>query len=222
MKDFFKFARSNKNVDINGLKKYNEYNRLNMPAVLEERQQNIGSQDIFSRLMQDRIIFLGTEIDDESANIIQAQLMYLASVDPNKEISMYINSPGGVCTSGLAIYDTMQMIPCPISTTCIGYSASMAAILLAAGEKGRRFALPHSRIMIHQPSGGAIGQTSDILITAKEIENTRKELSNILANHTGQPLKKLMKDMDRDFWLSPEEAKAYGIVDNVLTGKRRF
>lgn len=172
--------------------------------------------DVFSRLMMDRIIFLGVQIDDDVANIIIAQLLFLASMDPKADISLYINTPGGTVSSGLAIYDTMQLIEPDVATICTGTAASMGSVLLCAGQKGKRSALPHSRVLIHQPLGGAHGQASDILIAAKEIEKTRTELFKIIAAHTGQPYEKIALDGDRDYWMSSQEAKEYGMVDKVL------
>ena len=171
--------------------------------------------------MQDRIIFLGTAIDDDVANIIQAQLLYLETANPERDIQIYINSPGGSVSSGLGIYDTMQLIEPKVSTICTGMAASMAAVLLAAGEQGRRSALPHSRVMIHQPLGGVQGQASDIAITAREILKYKHELYEILANHSGQPIEKIEADADRDYWMRADEAKAYGLIDEVLVGRKR-
>ena len=176
--------------------------------------------DVFSRLMMDRIIFLGVPIDDDVANIIQAQLLFLASTDPSADISLYINSPGGQVTSGLGIYDTMQLVEPDVATICTGLAASMASVLLCAGEKGKRSALPHSRVLIHQPLGGAQGQASDILIAAREIEKTRTELYKIISEHSGQPVEKIAADGDRDYWMSAEEAKAYGMIDEILSRKK--
>ena len=173
--------------------------------------------DVFSRLMMDRIIFLGTQVSDQSANIIQAQLLYLDSVDPDKDISLYINSPGGSVYAGLGIYDTMQYINSDVSTICTGMAASMAAVLLVAGESGKRFALPHSRVMIHQPMGGIQGQASDIEITAREILKLKSELYNIISNHSGQPFDKVEADSDRDYWMTAAEAKEYGMIDKIIT-----
>ncbi len=191
------------------------------PTVIEERRMNVAQMDVFSRLMMDRIIFLGVAIDDDVANIITAQLLFLESLDPSADISLYINSPGGKVSSGLAIYDTMQLIKPSVSTICTGMAASMGSVLLCAGEKGKRFALPHSKVLIHQPLGGAHGQASDILIAAKEIEKTRNELISIIANHSGTPFEKVFADADRDYWMSAEEAKAYGMVDDILVNKAR-
>lgn len=187
------------------------------PTIIEERQLNVAQMDVFSRLMMDRIIFLGTQIDDYTANVIQAQLLYLDSSDPGKDISIYINSPGGSVYAGLGIYDTMQYISSDVKTICTGMAASMAAVLLVAGEKGKRFALNHSRVMIHQPMGGAQGQASDIEITAREIQKLKKELYTIISNHSRVPFKKVEKDSDRDYWMTSAEAKQYGMIDEVLT-----
>jgi len=186
------------------------------PYIIEERQLNVAQMDVFSRLMMDRIIFLGTAINDNVANIIQAQLLFLESVDSSKDISIYINSPGGGVYAGLGMYDTMQFIKPDVATICTGMAASMAAVLMCAGAKGKRSALPHSRIMIHQPLGGAQGQASDIEITAREILKLKDELYKIIAKHSGQTLKKVEKDSDRDYWMKAEEAKAYGMVDEIL------
>ena len=191
------------------------------PYILEERQLNVTQMDVFSRLMMDRIIFLGAPIYDDAANIIQAQLLFLESVDPEKDIQIYVNSPGGSVSAGLGIYDTMQLIAPDVATICTGMAASMGAVLLAAGAAGKRSALPHSRVMIHQPLGGTQGQASDIEITAREILRTKRELYDILSLHTGQPIKKIERDADRDYWLSSEEAKAYGLIDEVLTKREK-
>lgn len=187
------------------------------PYIIEERQMNMTQMDVFSRLMMDRIIFLGSGIDDYVANVIQAQLLFLESVDANKDISIYINSPGGGVYAGLGIYDTMQFIKPEINTICTGMAASMGAVLMCAGQKGKRSALPHSRIMIHQPLGGAQGQASDIEITAREILKLKEELYEILAKHTGQTIKKIHHDSDRDYWMTAAEAKKYGMIDEILT-----
>lgn len=186
------------------------------PTIIEERQLNVAQMDVFSRLMMDRIIFLGTQVSDQSANIIQAQLLYLDSVDPDKDISLYINSPGGSVYAGLGIYDTMQYINSDVSTICTGMAASMAAVLLVAGEKGKRYALPHSRVMIHQPMGGIQGQASDIEITAREILKLKEELYRIISDHSGQPFSKVEADSDRDYWMIAKEAQEYGMIDKVL------
>lgn len=186
------------------------------PTIIEERQLNIATMDVFSRLMMDRIIFLGVPIDDYVANIIQAQLLFLESVDPVKDIQIYLNTPGGMVYAGLGIYDTMQYIAPDVATICTGMAASMGAVILCAGEKGKRTALKHSRILIHQPMGGASGQASDIEITAKEIQKIKKELYEIIAMHSGQDYKKIWKDADRDYWMMADEAKEYGMIDEVL------
>ncbi len=186
------------------------------PTIIEERQLNMTQMDVFSRLMMDRIIFLGTQIDEYSANVIQAQLLYLDTSDPGKDISIYLNTPGGSVYAGLGIYDTMQYISSDVSTICTGMAASMGAVLLVAGTAGKRFALPHSRVMIHQPMGGAQGQASDIEITAREIQKLKKELYTIIANHSGRSYKQIEKDSDRDYWMIAEEAKKYGMIDKVL------
>ena len=187
------------------------------PYILEERTLNVTQMDVFSRLMMDRIIFLGTEINDYTANTIQAQLLYLDSVDSSKDISIYINSPGGSVTSGLGIYDTMQFIQSNVTTICTGIAASMAAVLLVAGHEGKRFALPHSRVMIHQPLGGVQGQASDIEITAREIQKYKKELYTIISDHSHTPFEKVWADSDRDYWMTAQEAKEYGMIDAVLS-----
>ena len=186
------------------------------PYILEERQLNVTQMDVFSRLMMDRIIFLGTEINDYTANTVQAQLLYLDSTDPGKDISIYINSPGGSVTAGLGIYDTMQFISSDVATICTGMAASMAAVLLVAGEKGKRFALKHSRVMIHQPMGGAQGQASDIEITAKQIQILKKELYEIISTHSGKSYEEVYRDSDRDYWMTAQEACDYGMIDKVL------
>ncbi len=189
------------------------------PYILEERQLNVTQLDVFSRLMMDRIIFLGTEVNDYTANVLQAQMLYLDSVDTAKDISIYINSPGGSVYAGLGIYDTMQFVNSDVRTICTGMAASMAAVLLVAGKEGKRSALPHSRIMIHQPMGGAQGQASDIEITAREIQKLKKELYTIISDHSHQPFDKVWADSDRDYWMTAEEAKEYGMVDEVLARK---
>ena len=190
------------------------------PVVTEERHLNVAQMDVFSRLMMDRIIFLGCPVTDDVANIIQAQLLFLESVDSAKDISIYVNSPGGSVSAGLGIYDTMQLISCDVSTTCAGLAASMGAILLTAGKKGKRFALKHSRIMIHQPLGGVQGQASDIEITARQILKTRDELYRILSLHTGKSVAQIETDSDRDYWLTSAEAVEYGLIDRVLTKRQ--
>ena len=189
------------------------------PYILEERQLNVTQMDVFSRLMMDRIIFLGTEIDDYTANTLQAQLLFLDSTDPGKDISIYINSPGGSVYAGLGIYDTMQFIASDVATICTGMAASMAAVLLVAGKEGKRSALKHSRIMIHQPMGGAQGQASDIEITAREIQKLKKELYTIIAEHSHTDFDKVWADSDRDYWMTAQEAQEYGMIDRVMIRK---
>lgn len=218
MKNEFKdFAT--KHLGLNGLAldKYVDITSSYIsPTIIEERQLNVAQMDVFSRLMMDRIIFLGTQIDDYTANVIQAQLLYLDSADPGKDISIYLNTPGGSVYAGLGIYDTMQFISSDVATICTGMAASMGAVLMAAGKKGKRSALKHSRIMIHQPMGGAQGQASDIEITAREIQKLKKELYTILSEHTGNPFEKIEQDSDRDYWMTAQEAKEYGMVDEIL------
>lgn len=217
MNDFRKYAT--KHLGMNGLA-LDQYADITSsyisPTIIEERQLNVAQMDVFSRLMMDRIIFLGTQIDDYAANVIQAQLLYLDSADSGKDISIYINSPGGSVYAGYGIYDTMQFIASDVSTICTGIAASMAAVLLVAGEKGKRFALKHSRIMIHQPLGGMQGQASDMEITVKEILKIKKELYTIISDHSGQTLEKVEQDSDRDYWMTSGEAKEYGMIDDVL------
>ncbi len=191
-----------------------------VPIVVEQTQRGERAYDIYSRLLRERILFIGSPIDDNVASLVIAQLLFLESEDPEKDISIYINSPGGLVHSGLAIYDTIQYIRPSVSTLCVGLAASMAAVLLAAGSKGKRFALPHSRVMIHQPIGGIQGQAADIEIHAKEILKTRERLNEILANHTGQPLDQIKRDTDRDFFMSAAEAKEYGIIDEVFLPRK--
>ena len=218
MTDFGKYALSDHRVPSLSLDQYVRQSMAYMnPTIIEERQLNAVAMDVFSRLMMDRIIFLGLPIDDNVANIVQAQLLYLASVDAKADISLYLNTPGGAVSSGLGIYDTMQLIAPQVATICTGMAASMGAVLLCAGENGKRSALPHSKVMIHQPLGGARGQASDILIEAQEIEKTRDELYNIIASHSGQPFDKVFKDADRDYWMSADEALKYGMIDSILT-----
>ena len=227
--DFTKFAVGHKGISSNTLHHYtNSVNNAFAPTadylnpyILEERQLNVTQMDVFSRLMMDRIIFLGTQVTDQSANIIQAQLLYLDSVDPEKDISIYINSPGGSVYAGLGIYDTMQYVNSDVSTICTGMAASMAAVLLVAGEKGKRYALPHSRVMIHQPMGGIQGQASDIEITAREILKLKEELYRIISDHSGQPFEKVERDSDRDYWMIAQEAKEYGMIDKVLVNTKK-
>ncbi len=221
MNDFRKYAT--RHLGMNGMviddviKSQAQY--MN-PYILEERQLNVTQMDVFSRLMMDRVIFLGTEIDDYTANTIEAQLLYLDSVDPGKDISIYLNSPGGSVTAGLGIYDTMQFISSEVSTTCTGMAASMAAVLLVAGTEGKRFALPHSRVMIHQPLGGVQGQASDIEIEAREIQKFKKELYTIISEHSHTPFDKVWADSDRNYWMTASEAKEYGMIDAVLEKKK--
>ena len=191
------------------------------PTIIEERTRNVAAMDVFSRLMMDRIIFLGVPIDDDVANIIQAQLLFLASNDSSSDISLYLNTPGGVVSSGLGIYDTMQIIEPDVATICTGMAASMGSVLLCAGAPGKRSALKHARVMIHQPLGGAQGQASDILIAAQEIEKIKKELYTIISEHSGQPLDRIYADGDRDFWLNSQEALEYGMIDEILTKKTK-
>lgn len=215
--DFRKYAT--KHLGMNGLAldKYMDITSSYIsPTIIEERQLNVAQMDVFSRLMMDRIIFLGTQVDDYSANVIQAQLLYLDSADPGKDISIYLNSPGGSVYAGLGIYDTMQYISSDVSTICTGMAASMAAVLLVAGTKGKRFALKHSRVMIHQPMGGAQGQASDIEITAREIQKLKQELYTIIAEHSGNDIERIARDSDRDYWMTALEAKEYGMIDDVL------
>ena len=221
MNDFRQFAT--RHLGMNGmalddvLRAQSKY--MN-PYILEERQLNVTQMDVFSRLMMDRVIFLGTEIDDYTANTLQAQLLYLDSVDPGKNISIYINSPGGSVTAGLGIYDTMQFVSSEVETICTGMAASMGAVLLVAGAEGKRSALPHSRVMIHQPLGGVQGQASDIEIEAREIQKFKKELYTIISNHAHTPFDKVWADSDRNYWMTAEEAKEYGMIDNVLIRKK--
>ena len=220
MNEFENFASKDRGINPLTLGRYGAaIDRYINPTVIEERKMNVASMDVFSRLMMDRIIFLGVPIDDDVANIIQAQLLFLSSLDPTADISMYLNTPGGQVSSGLAIYDTMQLVSPAVGTICTGMAASMGAVLLCAGEKGKRSALPHSRVLIHQPLGGAKGQASDILIAAKEIEKTRTELCGIIAGHSGQPVEKVLSDVDRDYWMTAGEALEYGMIDNVLRKK---
>ena len=215
--DFRKYAT--KHLGMNGLAldKYVDITSSYIsPMIIEERQLNVAQMDVFSRLMMDRIIFLGTQVDDYTANVIQAQLLYLDSADPGKDISIYLNTPGGSVYAGLGIYDTMQYISSDVSTICTGMAASMGAVLLVAGATGKRFALQHSRVMIHQPMGGAQGQASDIEITAREIQKLKKELYTIIADHSGRPYEQIEKDSDRDYWMTAAEAKEYGMIDEVL------
>lgn len=224
MNEFEKYAVKHAGISSLNLHRYTSlysgYSAISnsiTPYIIEERQMNVAVMDVFSRLMMERIIFLGTPIYDDVANIVQAQLLFLDSTDSGKDIQIYINSPGGSVTAGLGIYDTMQIVTPDVATICTGMAASMGAILLAAGEKGKRSALTHSRVMIHQPMGGAEGQASDIEITAREIAKTKRELYDILAKHTGKSYEAIEKDADRDYWMKSDEAVEYGMIDQVLT-----
>ena len=219
-KDFRKFATGHLGLNGQVLDDYvSLQNQYINPYILEERQLNVTQMDVFSRLMMDRIIFLGTQIDDYTANTLQAQLLYLDSADPGKDISIYLNSPGGSVSAGLGIYDTMQFVTSDVATICTGMAASMAAVLLVAGKEGKRSALPHSRVMIHQPLGGVQGQASDIEIEAREIQKLKKELYQIIADHSHTPYDKVWADSDRNYWMTAEEAREYGMIDQVLTRK---
>ncbi len=220
--EFNNYATKHMGINSRTLEQYQSiYNNYISPTIIEERQLNIASMDVFSRLMMDRIIFLGVPIDDYVANIIQAQLLFLESTDPSKEIQIYFNTPGGSVHAGLGIYDTMQYINPDISTICTGMAASMGAVLLTAGAKGKRSALKHSRVMIHQPMGGAQGQASDIEITAREIQKLKKELYDIIAHHSGQTYEQVEKNSDRDYWMTSTEAKEYGMIDEVLVKNKK-
>ncbi|MBQ6727154.1 MAG: ATP-dependent Clp endopeptidase proteolytic subunit ClpP [Bacteroidales bacterium] len=218
MDEFRKYAIKHRGISSTTFDKYTSVvtNYLN-PTIIEERQLNVAQMDVFSRLMMDRIIFLGVPIDDTVANVIQAQLLFLESSDNSRDITIYINSPGGSVYAGLGIYDTMQLISPEIQTVCTGLAASMASVLLCAGSKGRRAALSHSRVLIHQPLGGAEGQASDIEITAREIGKLKHELYEIIAKHSGQPFDKIWADGDRDYWMTAEEALEYGMIDEILS-----
>ena len=221
-KEFKKYAVKGRGLNSMTLDRYEKATDAYInPTIIEERKLNVASMDVFSRLMMDRIIFLGVPIDDDVANIIQAQLLFLASTDPSADISLYINTPGGQVTSGLAIYDTMQLVEPDVATICTGMAASMGSVLLCAGAKGKRSCLPHSKVLIHQPLGGAQGQASDIMIAAKEIEKTRKELYEIISEHSGQPYDKVFADADRDYWMTATEALEYGMVDEILSKKAK-
>lgn len=220
--DFKKYSTKHLGIPSLRLEKYTSiYNSYISPTIIEERQLNVASMDVFSRLMMDRIIFLGLPIDDHAANIIQAQLLYLDSAEPGKDIQIYFNTPGGSVHAGLGIYDTMQYISCDIATICTGMAASMGAVLLTAGTEGKRSALKHSRIMIHQPMGGIQGPAADLEITTREILKLRDELYEIIAKHSGTTVKKVEKDSDRDFWMTSYEAKEYGMIDEVLDRQKR-
>lgn len=217
MTEFEKYAIKHRGVNSVAMHQFRSItNSYISPTIIEERQLNVAQMDVFSRLMMDRIIFLGVPIDDDVANIIQAQLLFLESTDPSKDIQIYLNSPGGSVYAGLGIYDTMQYISSDVATICTGIAASMASVLLCAGQKGKRTALPHSRVMIHQPMGGAEGQASDIEITAREILKLRDELYQIIADHSGNPFDKVFKDSDRDYWMTAKEALDYGMIDEIL------
>jgi ATP-dependent Clp protease protease subunit len=222
IKDFRKYAADRFGISSLTMQRYISANNSYIsPTIIEERQLNVASMDVFSRLMMDRIIFLGLPIDDYVANIIQAQLLYLDSSDPGKDIQIYLNTPGGTVHAGLGIYDTMQYISADVATICTGMAASMGAVLLTAGTKGKRSALKHSRIMIHQPMGGAEGQASDIEIVAKEIVKLKRELFEIISLHTGVAVEKVEKDSDRDYWMTASEAKEYGMIDEVLSRTKK-
>lgn len=219
-KDFYLFARDHR-ISATTLDGYSRISSAYInPTILEERKLNVAQLDIFSRLQADRIIFLGVPIDDDVANIIQAQLLYLTSIDHKEDISIYLNTPGGFVSAGLGIYDTMQIITPDVSTICTGMAASMGAVLLCAGAEEKRMILPHSRVMIHQPIGGTEGQASDIMIAAKEMQKTKDELARIISEHTGQQIEKVISDCDRDYWMNADEAVEYGIVDSVMSKQK--
>ncbi|MBO5803999.1 MAG: ATP-dependent Clp endopeptidase proteolytic subunit ClpP [Bacteroidales bacterium] len=216
--EFEKYAKGHLGISSTSLDKYSRvYAGYINPTIIEERQLNVATMDVFSRLMMDRIIFLGVGIDTDVANIIQAQLLFLESTDPTADIQLYLNSPGGMVYAGLGIYDTMQLVSPDVATICTGMAASMAAVLLTAGAKGKRTALPHSRVLIHQPMGGAEGQASDIEIAAREIKKLKGELYDIISKHSGKSVKQIEKDADRDYWMSAEEAVKYGMIDSILS-----
>ena len=220
--EFEKFASLERHISPMTLHRYaSVMDAYINPTVIEERHLNMAALDVFSRLLMDRIIWLGVPIDDDVANIIQAQLLFLSSSDSTADISLYINTPGGQVSSGLGIYDTMQLVEPDVATICTGMAASMGSVLLCAGAPGKRSALPHSRVLIHQPLGGAQGQASDILIAAKEIEKLRKELCTIISEHSGQPFDRVFADADRDFWMSAPEALEYGMIDRILTKRKK-
>ncbi|KGN71340.1 ATP-dependent Clp endopeptidase proteolytic subunit ClpP [Porphyromonas sp. COT-239 OH1446] len=221
MNEFHKYATKHLGMNSLALEGYmNLQSSYISPTIIEERPMNVAQMDVFSRLMMDRIIFLGTSVNDYTANVIQAQLLFLDSNDPGKDISIYINSPGGSVYAGYGIYDTMQYIGSDVSTICTGMAASMAAVLLVSGTKGKRFALPHSRVMIHQPLGGVQGQASDIEITAREISKVKQELYQIISDHSGQSIEQVAKDSDRDYWMTAPEALDYGMIDRVLVREK--
>ena len=216
--EFEKYAKGHLGISSTSLDKYSRvYAGYINPTIIEERQLNVATMDVFSRLMMDRIIFLGVGIDTDVANIIQAQLLFLESTDPTADIQLYLNSPGGMVYAGLGIYDTMQLVSPDVATICTGMAASMAAVLLTAGAKGKRTALPHSRVLIHQPMGGAEGQASDIEIAAREIKKLKGELYDIISKHSGKSVKQIEKVADRDYWMSAEEAVKYGMIDSILS-----
>ena len=219
--EFERFASMDRGISPMTIARYGAaMDRYINPTVIEERKLNVSQIDVFSRLMMDRIIWLGSEIDDDVANIVQAQLLFLQSVDPKADISLYLNTPGGSVSAGLGILDTMEFIEPDVATICTGMAASMGSVLLCSGAKGKRSALPHSKVMIHQPLGGVRGQASDILISAKEIEKCREELCSIIAANSGQPYEKVFADMDRDYWLRADEALGYEMIDRILTKKK--
>lgn len=219
--EFQKFANQGRGISSMTLHRYQTaVDSYINPTIIEERKLNVASMDVFSRLMMDRIIFLGVPIDDDVANIIQAQLLFLSSNDPSADISLYLNTPGGQVSSGLGIYDTMQLVEPDVATICTGMAASMGSVLLCAGAKGKRSILPHARVLIHQPLGGAQGQATDILIAAKEIEKLRTELFNIISEHSGQPFDKVAADGERDYWMTAQEALEYGMVDEILSKRK--
>lgn len=221
MGEFEKYAVKHLGISSLSLHRYSSaYEGYINPTIIEERQLNVAAMDVFSRLMMDRIIFLGVPITDDVANIIQAQLLFLDSTDSEADIQLYINSPGGSVYAGLGIYDTMQLVKSEVATICTGMAASMAAVLMTAGQSGKRTALPHSRVMIHQPMGGASGQATDIMITANEIAKLKKELYEIISLHSGQPMEQIEKDADRDYWMTAKEAVEYGMIDEILQGKK--
>ena len=222
MTEFEKYASLGRGISTNTLERYAGFvsGYIN-PTVIEERKLNATSIDVFSRLLMDRIIWVGCAIDDDVANIVQAQLLFLSSIDSKDDISLYLNTPGGSVSDGLGIYDTMQIITPDVATICTGMAASMGSVLLCAGAKGKRSALPHSRVMIHQPLGGVKGQAEDILIEAREIEKCRKELFNIISEHSGQPFDKVFADGDRNYWMTAQEALEYGMIDQIMTKSKR-
>ena len=222
MTEFEKYASLGRGISTNTLERYAGFvsGYIN-PTVIEERKLNATSIDVFSRLLMDRIIWVGCAIDDDVANIVQAQLLFLSSIDSKADISLYLNTPGGSVSDGLGIYDTMQIITPDVATICTGMAASMGSVLLCAGAKGKRSALPHSRVMIHQPLGGVKGQAEDILIEAREIEKCRKELFGIISEHSGQPFDKVFADGDRNYWMTAQEALEYGMIDQIMTKSKR-